>query len=59
MRLDSQPIQLPPGEFASYPSQGQRPYDVFEIYNDTDGTHTAALISWITFQSYVPSASLA
>lgn len=55
MRLDNEPVEIPPGEWASYQSDGDRPYDMFEIYNNTDGTQTAALATWIAFDMYLPS----
>ncbi|HEY4536643.1 MAG TPA: hypothetical protein VIG71_11840 [Enteractinococcus sp.] len=55
MQLENEPIHIPSGEWASYPTDGNRPYELFEIYNNTDGTHTAALITWILFDSYLPS----
>lgn len=50
MQLSNAPIQIPPGEFASYPSDGTRPYELFEIYGD----HTAALVTSIMMASYLP-----
>ena len=55
MRPGSEPLQIPAGEFASYLSDGRHPYELFEIYNNTDGTQDAALITWISFQNYLPS----
>ena len=55
MQPSDVPIQIPPGDFASYPSDGQRPYDLFEIYNTTDGGHIAALGSWILLDAYLPA----
>ena len=55
MQLENTPIQIPAGEWASYQSDGTRPYDMFEIYNNDDGTRTAVLVTWIAFDSYLPS----
>src|SRR5699024_7351501 len=55
MRPGGEPLQIPAGEFASYPSDGRHPYELFEIYNNTDGTQDAALITWISFQNYLSS----
>lgn len=51
----NEPLQLAPGEFASYPADGQRPYEFFEIYaGDSDG-HLAALITGMTLSTYLPT----
>lgn len=55
MQLSDVLIQIPPGDFASYPSDGHRPYELFEIYNNTSGDHTAVLVTWIVMASYLPS----
>lgn len=54
MQLEDEPIQIPPGEWASYESDGSRGYELFEIYNNTDDTQTAVLITWIMFEYYLP-----
>lgn len=54
MQLDNEPIEVAPGDFVSYPSDGGRPYDLLEVYHNTDGTQDAALICWVTFDSYLP-----
>ena len=55
MHLSHDRLQLDPNTFESYPSDGHRPYVVFEIYGTAHGGHVAALISEITLRDSLPS----
>lgn len=54
MQLENEPIQIAPDEWASYQSDGSRGYELFEIYNNTNDTQNAVLVTEIYFDYYFP-----
>lgn len=54
MPIPNEPVHIAANDYLSYPSDGQQPYDLFEIYAADDGSHTGALISNVMLHDYLP-----